>query len=421
MSATSKQPSSSLLQITGVVLLIIAAGLMFVLSGDKDPSRPALGWMIGASFWLSGLIGMLFLLMIWWLFDAGWSVILRRQIEHVISGFLPIGLVLLPLMLFSVLNPANGLVPWSWMYLDNPVAGSAEAVRVDPLFTHKAGYLNTSFFSIRFIIYFTAWVGLAYLFRRWSFMMDQTGDHKYIYRSRVLAAVGIPITALAATFAAFDWYMSLEFHWFSTMYGVWFFASSMRIALAMLVLLMFWLATREDGLKGLLQRTHFYFMGCLMLAFTIFWAYISFSQYFLIYSANIPELTFWYNIREINKDGTKNSWFWISMVLVFANFLFPFLFLLWHKNKFGDRLKFIATWILLFQLADMYWNILPGKVPYGEGSNYFQREFTIGAVDVLALVGVGLLVIAAFLKSFQTYRPIPIRDPRIEESLHCHE
>jgi hypothetical protein len=420
MTTRSEKDSSFIFLITGIVSLLVAVALM-ALGSDSDPARPALGWLIGSTFWLSGLIGMLFLLMIWWMFDSGWSIIIRRQIEHALSAFLPLGLILLPVVIFALLRSDNPLVPWVWMNLDAPVAGGTGTVAEDVLYIHKAGYLNKTFFGIRFVVFFLVWAGLAYFFRQWSFRMDETGDHRYIQMSRKLAAIGIPLCALATTFAAVDWFKTLEYHWFSTMYGVWYFSSSMRVALSLLVLMLFWLAKREDGLKGIVQKGHFYFLGCLMLAFTIFWAYISFCQYFLIYNANIPEETYWYNIRELGKDGAKNTWWWVSMVLVFCNFFIPFIYLLWHRNKFGERLKWAAVWILVFQLVDMYWNILPGKVAYGEENQYFQREFSVALVDLFVLVGAGALVIWAFLRSFHRYRPIPIRDPRILESINCHE
>ena len=215
--------------------------------------------------------------------------------------------------------------------------------------------------------------------------------------------------------------MGLEYHWFSTMYGVWFFAASMRAALSATVLALFYMATREDGLKGIIKPVHFYLIGCIMLAFTVFWAYISFSQYFLIYNANIPEETFWYNMREMNSDGSKNSWWWVSMGLIFFHFFVPFLYLLWYKNKFSLRLRFIAIWILVFHLLDLYWNIVPQKLATDSHGGYTVRQFGISWIDVTMFLGVGAVVIWAFLKSAARERPIPIRDPRIEESINCHE
>jgi hypothetical protein len=405
--------------LAGLILIALSAvGLLF--GSTDDPTRPFIGWLLGISFWLSILIGMLFLLMIWWMFDAGWAVIVRRQLEHAISAFPYVGLIFLPLILLSLFSAGEG-VPWIWMDGASMVPGGHGTVSEDVLYVSKSGFLGKNFFVVRYFIYFGVWTGLALLFRRWSFNMDRTGDHANVHRSRKLAAIGLFLCAFATTFAAIDWFKSLSYHWFSTMYGVWFFAASMRAALSATVLALFYMATRENGLKGIIKPTHFYLVGCIMLAFTVFWAYISFSQYFLIYNANIPEETFWYNMREMNFDGTKNSWWWVSMGLIFMHFFFPFLYLLWYKNKFSSRLRFIAIWILVFHFLDLYWNIVPQKLATDSHGGYTVRQFGISWIDITMFLGVGAVVIWAFLKSAAKERPIPIRDPRIEESINCHE
>jgi hypothetical protein len=406
--------------IAGLVLIALSAIGLFT-GSDVDPSRPFIGWLLGISFWLSILIGMLFLMMIWWMFDSGWSVIIRRQMEHAVSAFPFIGLIFLPLVILSLVSAGSGEVPWIWMNGDALVPGGHGTVSADVLYVAKLPFLDQIFFVVRYFIYFGVWTFLALTFRKWSFNMDRTGDHGNVHRSRKLAAVGLFICAFATTFAAIDWFKSLNYHWFSTMYGVWFFAASMRAALSATVLSMFYMASRRDGLKNIVKPTHFYLMGCLMLAFTIFWAYISFCQYFLIYNANIPEETFWYNMREFGKDGLKNSWWWVSLGLVFFHFFVPFIYLLWYKNKFGTKLKVIAIWILVFHLLDLYWNIVPQKLTTDAHGGYTVRQFGVSWVDVTMFLGVGAIVIWAFLKSAAKERPIPIRDPRIEESINCHE
>lgn len=417
-AGSGKQPG--LFLYAGIALIAVSFALLFTGSA-ADPARPYAGWIIGITFWSSILVGMLFLLMIGWMFDAGWSVILRRHMEHAISAFPYIGLIFAPVVVLSLLKSSSAGIPWIWMDGAALVPGGHGTVAEDVLYVHKAPYLNQAFFVLRFVAIFAVWSGLAWFFRKWSFDMDRTGDHANVHRSRKLAAIGLFLCAFATTLAAVDWLKSLNYHWFSTMYGVWFFAASMRAALAALVLIMFYQLTREDGLKGILKPTHFYFVGCLMLAFTVFWAYISFSQYFLIYSANIPEETFWYNIREVNKDGSKNSWWWVSLALVFLHFLLPFLYLLFYNNKFGNRIKLAAIWILGFHLLDLYWNIVPQKLVYGGGNDYKVRGFGIHPVDVTMLLGVGAIVLWAYLRSAARERPIPIRDPRIQESIDLHE
>ncbi len=411
---------TQLFLIVGLVLIGLSfLGLFF--GSAADPSRPFIGWIIGISFWLSILIGMLFLMMIWWMFDSGWSVIVRRQLEHAVGAFPYLGLIFLPLVILSLFSAKSGHVPWIWMDGDALVPSGHGTVSNDGLYIAKSGFLSQWFFVVRYVIYFVVWSGLALAFRKWSFNMDKTGDHVNVHRSRKLAALGLFLCAFATTFAAIDWFKTLNYHWFSTMFGVWFFSASMRAALSATVLTLFYMGSKQDGLKGIVKPVHFYLLGCLMLAFTVFWAYISFSQYFLIYNANIPEETFWYNMREMNYDGSLNSWWWVSMGLIFLHFFVPFLFLLWYKNKFGSKLRFIAIWILAFHLLDLYWNIVPQKLATDSHGGYTVRQFGINPIDVTMFIGVGAIVIWAFLKSAAKERPIPIRDPRIEESINCHE
>lgn len=418
---------------TGVLALAAALLYMLFVGQASDTTRPFLGYLVGASFWLMILIGMLFLNMIWWLFDAGWPIILRRQIEHALAGIPVLALVFLPLILIALFGNEE-LVPWLWLRLDSAAPGGHGTVGEDVLYVAKSPYLNAGFFALRYVLIFGVLSGLALAFRRWSFRMDETGDHGNVHAARRLAALGVFAAAIVSSMGAIDWFKSLNYHWFSTMYGVWFFAASMRAGLAGLVLIMFYMAGRNDGLRGIIKPAHFYYMGCIMLAFTVFWAYISFSQFFLIYSANIPEETFWYNIRElavyttgINPEGVatygmKSNWWWISRGLIYLYFFFPFLWLLFYKNKFGPRLMFIAVWILAFHLIDLYWNVIPQKLPTdAPGLDYDVRQFSVGLSDVLAFVGTGCLVIWAFLRSAATHRPIPIRDPRILESVNAHE
>lgn len=412
---------SRLSLIVGLAGVLVAAfGLVFgVLHGE---ARPVFGWLIGLSYWLDIGVGMLFIVMIFYLFDAGWPVVIRRQLEHALGGFKWLFVLFLPLLIigWGGLGDDPGLL-WKWMNPEKLVPGG-HTVAEDGLYQHKAAYLNLEFFTIRVVLFFMVWVGLAGFLRMCSYRLDSDPNLKWASWPRRVSAVGVPLCAFATTFAAVDWYMSIEYHWFSTMYGVWFFAEGMRSAFAMMVVMLFVLETR-GYLKGLVNRAHYYFIGCLMLAFTMFWAYISFSQYFLIYSANIPEETFWYQLRELTLDGEKSNWWWVSMALIFGQFLVPFLALLWYKTKvIPKRLLAVAVWMLAMHLIDIYWNVLPGKTVDGEAKfGYVLRPFDVTLWDVAMLIGVGGLMLWSFLRNAAAHKPIPIRDPRILESIHAHE
>ncbi len=410
----------------GVIALLVGmvglavAGVGFIQGWQEDEVRPIMSWLIGIAFWLSVAVGMLFLTQIWYVFHARWPIVVRRQCEHFMSVFPWLFLLFLPLLLIPFLHENPGLL-WKWMNGVNLLPGHG-TVADDPLYQWKSPYLNIEFFVLRVVLVFGVFTLLASLLRKWSFETDKTGDVNNTHKARRLSSIGLFLCAGAATVGAIDWFKSLEYHWFSTMYGVWFFSASMRAALAFIIVLCVILAAK-GYLKGIFNRAHRYDIGCMMLAFTVFWAYISFSQYFIIYNANIPEEVFWYSLREKNYDGSLNSWWWVSMGLIFGQFLIPFLFLLWYKTKVVIwRSVAVSIWILAFTLLDLYWNIIPGKlVGPDQGEGYLVRQFNVSPFDIAAIIGVGGICIWSMCRSMQKAEPIPIRDPNIEKSLNYVE
>lgn len=398
--------------IVGLIFSALA-GYQFFQGWETSDSRPMMSWLIGLTFWLSISVGMLFLTQIWYVFHARWPIIIRRQCEYWFGTFPLLFVLFIPLLLVPFFHENPGLL-WKWMNGVNELPGHG-TVGEDPIFTWKQPYLNIEFFAIRAVGVFATFILIAGLLRRWSFNTDTSGDVNNTHKARRLSSIGLFICAGAATLGAIDWLKSLEYHWFSTMYGVWFFAASMRAALSALLILSVVLAAK-GYLKGILKQSHRYDIGCMMLAFTVFWAYISFSQYFLVYNANIPEETFWYNIRE------KSGWWGVSMGLIFGHFLTPFLILLWYKTKVVVwRTVGIASWILIFHIVDLFWNIIPGKIPADNDYGYIVRSFTIEFSDIAALIGIGGLCIWVFCRNMNKAEPIPVRDPNIENSLNYIE
>jgi hypothetical protein len=398
--------------IVGIIGLVVA-GFGFMQGWQNHDARPLMSWLIGFGFWLAVAVGMLFLVQIWYVFHARWPIVIRRQCEHYLAVFPWLFLLFLPLVAVPFLHENPGLL-WKWMNGVNPMPGNT-TVGADPLYQWKQPYLNVGFFALRVILIFGAFTIISELLRKWSFDTDRSGDIKNTHNARRLSAIGLFICAAAATAGAIDWFKSLEYHWFSTMYGVWFFAASMRAALAFIIILCVILATK-GYLKGIFNQAHRYDIGCMMLAFTVFWAYISFSQYFIIYNANIPEEVFWYSIRE------KEGWWNVSMGLIFGQFLFPFLLLLWYKTKVVVwRSVFVSCWILAFTVLDLFWNIIPGKIPADNEYGYTVRPFSIEIYDIAALVGIGGICIWVMLRSMKKTEPIPIRDPNILKSINYAE
>ncbi|GHC06181.1 membrane protein [Cerasicoccus arenae] len=407
--------------IIGVIGIAIALiGLVMDLTHGEG--RVGQSWLIAYGFWMAMLIGMLFLTQLTYLFDAGWAVVVRRQWENAFAAFPWMALILVPVVALPFFVSDSSGAIWEWMDPSFVLPGiHATTVGNDALYIAKEKFLNVPFFIVRLVIYFAVFCGLGSLLRKHSIQNDAQPDANNWLACRKISAIGIYLTAFATTFMAFDLFMSLSYHWFSTMYGVWFFAASMRAGLAGTVILCN-LAGTKGWLQGFYNKHHNYFLGCLCLAFTVFWAYISFSQYFLIYNANIPEETFWFNIREMNADGSKNSWWWVSMALIFGHFLIPFLVLLFYKTKvIRNRLMGICGWILAFTLLDMYWNILPKQEADDSVLGYYVQQFIPNVWDIAALVGIGGIVIWATLRSAAKHKPIPLNDPRIKESLHAHQ
>ena len=395
-------PGSKKALVIGVAGIAVTA-LGILVSGGHVV---ATSWLVGIGYWTAIAIGMLLMILIWYAFDAAWPIALRRQFEHCLSAFPWLALMFLPLVLASWFGQKD--IVWPWM---NPLhqITSTKTVATDLLYEKKSAFLNVPAFTLVSFGFFALWTWISARLRKASFSQDSDGDIKWTRMSRMTSGFGIPLVGLSLTGAAIYWFKSLEYHWFSTMYGVWFFSNCERGALSSGVLIMLWLYARGD-FKGILKTDHLWAIGQLMLTFTVFWGYISFDQYFLIWNANVPEETFWYNIREYG------DWWYVSMFLVFGNFLLPFLLLLSYRFKVTHRtIRRIACFILCVIFVDIAYNILPAlKDPAGNPLPFFGMG-TVWALT--SVVGVGGICVAAYLRSLATTKLIPIRDPRIGECL----
>ena len=386
-------------------LALTAVG--FLVSDAKQ--AVALCYLVGITYWTAACIGMLLLVLIHHIVDAGWSTVIRRQFEHGLAAFFWLGVLFLPLLISAWMKP--GLV-WPWMDKLHELHGG-HTVGADPLYLKKESFLNLRMFTGMTVGFFLVWVWLSARLRKASFAQDKDGDTKWTFMNRRTAAFGIPLTALALSFAAIYWMKSLEYHWFSTMYGVWFFANCVRAGLAFGVIITCWLYARGDY-KGIYNTNQFHCLVALAYAFVVFWAYVTFSQYFLIWNANVPEETFWYNIRE------TGDWVWVGMLLLFGHFFVPFLAWLSYRRKStrGPALK-ISIWVAAIILVDICYNVLPAlKDAHDEPLPFLSLNLLWVLTSV---VGVGGVCVWAYLKSFATAKLIPIRDPRIVESLTYHE
>lgn len=402
---TTASQASKALYIGLAGILVTALGIF--VSGLQTI---AMSWLVGVSYWTAIAIGMLLLILIHHIFDASWSVILRRQYEHGITAFKWLALLFVPLLVASWVAPHDLI--WPWMNLGHEIHGG-HTVGHDVLYLKKSSFLNLNMFTGMTVAFFGIWIWLSSRLRKASFTQDLDGNAGWTTMNRKTAAFGIPLVALSLTGAAIYWIKSLEYHWFSTMYGVWFFANCVRGALCIGVIITLWLYNRGDY-KGILNKNHMHSIGQLMLAFTVFWAYVTFSQYFLIWNANVPEETFWYNLREYG------DWWWVGMVILFGHFFIPFFALLSYRFKVTHHIiRRIAYWILTIILIDICYNVLPAiKDAHGNPEPFLSIQLLW---TITSVVGVGGICAWAYLKSFPSTKLIPIRDPRIRECLTHHE
>ncbi len=371
-----------------IALILGAIGLLLSIIGYFVNSEQFFhSYLVALVFWVSIVVGGLFLTMLHHLTGATWSVVIRRFYENILST-LPFLFVLFIPVLFGI----HSLYHWS----------QKDIVAADPMLMRKAGYLNSVFFSVRTILYFVIWILLGRALYKESIQQDKAEKSVSLKKSIKLSAPGVVLFAFTITFASFDWLMSLDAHWYSTIFGVYVFGGSTLAVLAfstfMLILL------RNNGiLDKVVTIEHYHDLGKLLFTFCIFWAYIAFSQYFLIWYANIPEETIWFQHRWIG------SWKIISLVIAFGLFAIPFFTLMIRSNKRNFALlSAISLWILLMHWFDIYWMVMPDL--HHEGARFSW-------MDVTTFIGVGGIFMGAFWKKLTSSPLIPVNDPYLQKSI----
>jgi hypothetical protein len=317
-------------------------------------------------------------------------VVLRRFLEHV-----PAVIPLFAVLFVPIVLGRHHLFPWT-----TPDALGGELRR---LAEFRRPYLNTGFFTIRAAFYFACWMAVAELLRRWSLRQDTTGSVALTRWQRRLGAASLPLLALTMSFAAFDWLMSIDPQFQSTIFGVYWFAGSFLATFAVILLA----ATLSRGdpsqFGSRLSTEHFHSLGKFLLAFTAFWAYIAFSQFLLIWIANVPDEVPWYIVR------IGGGWLPVGVFLVVFQFLVPFFLLLSRDLKRSPRaLAWVAAGVLVAHWVDLYWLVMPELDPAGPRPSLW---------DVTAFVGVGGVAIAFALLRMRGSPPVPVRDPYLDDSL----
>jgi hypothetical protein len=379
--------------IKAAAVAVIALGIAAVLGMMKGDGfkRFSYSYLTAFMWVLAIMAGGVFWVTLQNLVGAKWSVVVRRVGELFATNAPVIGLLSLPIVVPVLLgNPV--LYKWA----DHAL------VHNDHLLHHKAGYLNPTFFAIRVVIYFGFWTWLSYFFYKRSLAQDVKADPNVVGTMKRAAGPSMIVFALCVTFAAIDFAMSLDPYWFSTMFGVYYFASCQLGVHSAMALTLMWFQGQGRLTKSVTLE-HYHDIGKMMFAFTVFWAYSGFSQFMLIWYANIPEETAWF------KERFAGDWGTVSWILLFGHFVIPFFGLLSrHVKRNKKALGFWAVWILAVIYIDMYWLIIP---------NLKTEHIPFDLMDVLCLLGLGSAFFAGVAYRAKSINLLPVKDPRLAQSL----
>ena len=415
--------------------LAIVGGLLAVVTADPD--RLGYAYLFALFTTATFMLGGLFLVLIQFLTASYWGVSSRRIVEVVMSGAPVVALLALPFIGGVALGKINIYDEWQSVAAhgehgmlelgaslahaqddgeahqgDAHEAAHEEEHSLTPqeaalhhrVISAKTGYLNTKGWTARSIGYLLLWSLIAVAYFGWSRRQDEDGDPKHTLRMQSLAAPSLILFAVSLTFASFDWLMSLEAAWFSTIFGVIIFAGSAVSILALTILI--GLSLHNRGLVGdAINTEHFHDLGRLMFGFICFWTYVQFSQWMLIWYAGIPEEATWFHKR------WEGGWMFVSCLLIVGHFLAPFFLLISRVQKRDLRwLRGMCFWVILMHIVDIYWFIMPQA-----------GGFQLQLADFGALLFVGGVFFAYVFWQLGRVPLLPIGDPRLQRSLNLHQ
>lgn len=340
-------------------------------------------------FWMALPLGSFALLLLQHTINGYWGVAIRRMLESAALTLPVIALMFIPIAAFAM----PYLYEWS----------IPEVVAHDPILQHKVPYLNVPFFIIRAVLYFSFWIGTTFLLVKWSKEQDKTGDPAIRSRFRMLSGPGIVFFVLSMTFAAVDWGMSLEPHWFSAIYGGIFIIGQGLTTFAFMILMLALLSDRKP-LSQILVTKQFHDLGNLLFAFTILWTYFSLSQFLIMWSGNLPEETPWYLHRQ------EPGWQQIAVAIVLFQFVLPFFMLLQRFIK--RRIKYlwkVALVVILMRFVELFWFIVPA---------FADAPWSVHWAMFVSPIAVGGIWIALFIEVLKRRPIVPVKDPLLQELLH---
>ncbi len=386
----------------GVVALLASLGLG-VSAGD-DLAQFSFSYLVAYAFVLALGLGCLFWVTLQHLVNAHWSVVVRRLGELFAANMPLLALLSLPILIPIVMGN-HALYVWT----------DHAKVEASHLLHGKAGYLNVGFFLGRMVFYFVFWSALSRFWLKRSVAQDLKPEAGVTRRWQGIAAPSMILVALTLTFSAIDLLMSLDAAWFSTMFGVYFFSGAFMSANCLLALAAMWLQGRGRLVKSVSVH-HLHDLGKMTFGFVVFWAYIAFSQFMLIWYANIPEETAWYKVR------FEGDWKYVAIFLLVGHFIVPFLGMMSkHVKRRRGALTAWTLWLLIMQYVDLYYLVQPTRLarvleeaPAGEAVNATLPFHLLDLTCLLALVA---LFIAGAAFNARKKNLVPVNDPRLEKSL----
>lgn len=378
--------------VVSLALALIGAAVL-ALTYQTDSQRVWVNILLGnVCFTFIALAGTFFVAL-QYVAGAGWATTLRR-VPEAMSAYLPVGVLVMLAIYFGM----HDLYHWS----------DPHAMAHDKLLASKAAYLNVPFFFVRIAIYGVIWMVFSALLRKYSRAQDESGDLAYTKRNVKLSAIFVALFALSVAFASFDWLMSIEPHWYSTMYGVYGFAGLWRGGLVVITLLVVFLL-KSGYLNGIVNENHLHDLGKFVFAFSVFWAYIWFSQFMLIWYANLPEEVTHYLLRE------EKAWKVLFYVNVALNWLLPFFALMTRASKRNAKIL-AATCIALIAAywLDLFMLIAPAV---------YEKRPTIpfGVPEIASFLGFAGIFFLLTLRTLSKGNLVPLKDPYLVESLNHHQ
>ncbi len=383
-------PKMQKVTIAGILVGLLTTGFAFYC----DPTRTWVNVLLNNVYFVMLSASALFYMCIQGISHASWMAPYRRLTESM-TKFLPVGLVLMLAMYFGI----HSIYEWSHV----------DIVANDKILQGKAPFLNEGFFMVRIVIIFASWILFSTILRNFSKKQDEEYSEDLNRRILKWSAIGTAVFSVMICLAAFDWMMSIEPHWFSTIYGVYVFAGAFVTTAAFLTLSNLFLL-KKGYFKGIVTEDHLHDLGKLMFGFSVFWAYIWVSQYLLIWYSNIPEETEYYLLR--GHHGFK-PFFWVTL---FFNFIFPFFALMTRAAKRNKkRLKLVAVVLILGHWIDLYVMIAPKVFEHHHG------HAAIGLTEIGMFIGYFSLFIFVVFRALSKVNLIAKADPYLEEGVNLHQ